>query len=188
MHTPDRALEAMVAPAPLTLGQVALLDLYKLPILDGKIDNLNATAFALWLLSMPLEQAVAEAHYPEKAIVWAEKIGVEEYNDRLVKACLAIERFFGMLPKAESSEDDEDAAALKDLKKNKARRERRPRRDRRVRLPRLRVDASPRSSGGSCHPGGAPLPLLAAGTWRAEECDARDGRDSGRDGLVVNGD
>lgn len=117
MHTPDRALEAMVAPAPLTLGQVALLDLYKLPILDGKIDNLNATAFALWLLSMPLEQAVAEAHYPEKAIVWAEKIGVEEYNDRLVKACRAIERFYGMLPKAESAEDDDDDADLKDLKK-----------------------------------------------------------------------
>ena len=31
-------------------------------------------------------------------------------------------------------------------------------------------------------------PLLAAGAWRAEERDARDGRDSGRDGLVVNGD
>ena len=117
MHTPDRALEAMVDPAPLTLGQVVLLELYKLPILDGKIDDLNATAFALWLLSMPLEQAVAEAHFPEKAIMWADRIGVEEYNDRLVKACLAIARFFGMLPKAESSEDDDDGADLKDLKK-----------------------------------------------------------------------
>ena len=114
MHTPDKALEALAAPAPLTLGQVALLDLYKLPILDGKIDDLNATAFALWLISMPLEQAVSEAHFPEKAIVWAEKIGVEEYNDRLVKACLALERFYGMLPKAESP-DDEDG--LKGLKK-----------------------------------------------------------------------
>ena len=115
MHTPDKALEALAAPAPLTLGQVALLDLYKLPILDGKIDDLNATAFALWLLSMPLEQAVAEAHFPERAIIWAEKVGVEEYNDRLVKALNAIARFHGMLPKAETPDDD--GGDIKDLKK-----------------------------------------------------------------------
>lgn len=117
MHTPDKALEALAAPDPLTLGQVALLDLYKLPILDGKIDDLNATAFALWLLSMPLEQAVAEAHFPERAIIWAEKIGVDEYNDRLVKALNAIARFHGMLPKAESGEDED---GLKGLKKKSA--------------------------------------------------------------------
>lgn len=117
MHTPDKALEALAAPAPLTLGQVALLDLYKLPILDGKIDDLNATAFALWLLSMPLEQAVAEAHFPEKAIIWAEKVGVEEYNDRLVAASNAIARFYGILPKAESGEDED---GLKGLKKKSA--------------------------------------------------------------------
>lgn len=117
MHTPDKALEALAAPAPLTLGQVALLDLYKLPILDGKIDDLNATAFALWLLSMPLEQAVAEAHFPDKAIIWAEKVGVEEYNDRLVKASNALARFYGILPKAEEP-DDEDG--LKGLKKKSA--------------------------------------------------------------------
>lgn len=117
MHTPDKALEALCAPAPLTLGHVALLDLYKLPILDGKIDDLNATAFALWLLSMPLERAVAEAHFPEKAIVWAGEIGVEEYNDRLVKALNAIARFHGMLPKAESGEDED---GMKGLKKKSA--------------------------------------------------------------------
>ena len=47
MHTPAKALEAMVAPAKLTLGQVALLDLYKCPILEGNIEDVNATAFAL---------------------------------------------------------------------------------------------------------------------------------------------
>ena len=118
MHTPAPALEALAAPAPLTLGQVALLDLYKLPILDGKIDDLNATAFALWLLSMPLEQAVAEAHFPEKAIIWAEKIGVDEYNDRLVKALNAIGSFHGMLPKAEYVDEEDDG--VKGLKKKSA--------------------------------------------------------------------
>jgi len=113
MHTPDKALEAMVAPGPLTLGQVALLDLYKLPILEGKIDDLSATVFAVWLLSMPLEQAVAEAHFPEKAFVWAEKVGAGEYNDRLVKALNAIATFHGMLPKSESGEDADDPKALK---------------------------------------------------------------------------
>lgn len=114
MHTPDKALEAMVAPAKLTLGQVALLDLYKCPILGGNIDDVNATAYALWLLDMPLEQAVAEAHFPERAIVWAGEIGVDGYNDRLVKALDAIARFYGMLPKAECDDD----GGVKDLKKN----------------------------------------------------------------------
>ena len=47
MHTPAKALEAMAAPAPLTMGQVALLDLYKCPLLDLNYDDVNATAFAL---------------------------------------------------------------------------------------------------------------------------------------------
>ena len=113
MHTPDNALKAMVEPAPLTLGQVALLDLYKLPILEGTIDDVNATAFALWLLDMPLEQAVAEAHFPEKAIVWAAEVGVDGYNERLVKALDGIRRFYGMLPKAETGDD----GGQEDLKK-----------------------------------------------------------------------
>ena len=117
MHTPDKALEALCAPAPLTLGQVALLDLYKLPILEGNIEDVNATAFALWLLDMPLEKAVVEAHFPEKAIVWAQEVGVDGYNKRLVKALNAIERFYGMLPKAESGEEEDE---LKGLKKKSA--------------------------------------------------------------------
>lgn len=126
MHTPAKALQAMAAPAPLTLGQVALLDLYKCPILDGDYSDLNATAFALWLLSMPLEQAVAEAHFPERAIVWADKEGTDAYNKRLVEALLAIGDFFEMLPKAEAADDDDDDdngdgdMKVKDLKKKYA--------------------------------------------------------------------
>lgn len=115
MHTPAKALEAMAAPAPLTMGQVALLDLYKCPILDLNYDDVNATAFALWLLDMPLEQAVVEAHFPDKAIIWAESVGVEGYKSRLVKALNAIGSFYGMLPKEESADDgdDEDVKGLK---------------------------------------------------------------------------
>lgn len=115
MHTPAPALEALVAPAPLSLGQVALLDLYKCPILDGKIDDLNATAFALWLLSMPLEDAVRAARFPDRAIAWVDDIGVDGYNARLVDALGAIKAFYHMLPKEESGDDDADS-----LKKNSA--------------------------------------------------------------------
>ena len=114
MHTPAAALEALASPAPLTLGQVALLDLYKCPILEGNIDDLNATAFALYLLSMPLEEAVHAAHLPERAIAWADGIGVDGYNARLVDALGAIRAFYHMLPKAESGEEEDD------LKKNSA--------------------------------------------------------------------
>ena len=120
MHTPAKALEAMAAPAPLTLGQVALLDLYKCPILELKYDNVSETAFALWLLDMPLEQAVVEAHYPDKAIAWAESVGVDGYQERLVKALKAIGAFYGMLPKKESEDDGEDGDGVKGLKKKSA--------------------------------------------------------------------
>ena len=112
MHTPAPALEALATPAPLTLGQVALLDLYQAPILDGKIGDFNATAFALWLLSMPLEDAVRAASFPERAIAWVDGIGVDGYNARLVDALGAIRAFYDMLPRAEIGEDS--------LKKNSA--------------------------------------------------------------------
>lgn len=119
MHTPAKALKALASPSPLTLGQVALLDLYKCPILDGDYQDLNATAFALWLLSMPLDQAVVEAHFPEKAILWADQLGTEAYNKRVVEVLLAIGDFFNMLPKAEAIDDD-DVKDVKDLKKKYA--------------------------------------------------------------------
>lgn len=119
MHTPAKALKAFASPSPLTLGQVALLDLYKCPILEGDYQDLNATAFALWLLSMPLDQAVVEAHFPDKAILWAEKIGTEAYNKRVVEVLLAIGDFFNMLPKAEALDDD-DVQDVKNLKKKYA--------------------------------------------------------------------
>lgn len=105
MHTPAKALAALAEPAPLTLGQVALLDLHKCPLLAGDFDDLNATLFALWLLDMPLERAVAEANYPEKAIVWGTEIGVDGYKTRLVAALNAIAAFRDMLPKVESGDD-----------------------------------------------------------------------------------
>ena len=119
MHTPAKALKALASPNPLTLGQVALLALYDCPILNGDYQDLNATAFALWLLSMPLEQAVVEAHYPDKAILWADKLGTEAFNKRVVEVLLAIGDFFNMLPKAEAVDDD-DVKDVKDLKKKSA--------------------------------------------------------------------
>lgn len=118
MHTPDKALAAMCAPARITLGQVALLDLYKCPILNGDFSDLNATAFALWLLSMPLEQAVSEAHHPERAIVWADGLGTDAYNELLVATLLGIGDFFEMLPKAECGDEEDDG--MNGLKKKSA--------------------------------------------------------------------
>ena len=105
MHTPAKALDAMAEPSPLSLGQIALLDLHKCPLLTGDFSDLNATLFALWLLDMPLERAVAEANYPETAIVWGTEIGVDGYKTRLVAALNAIAAFRDMLPKVESGDD-----------------------------------------------------------------------------------
>ena len=105
MKNPKDALDALVDPSPLTLGQIALLDLYKSPLLEGKIDDLNAVLFGLWLLSMPLEEAVAQAHFPEGAIVWGGSLTTEEYNRRLEDAMNGIAAFFHILPRPESGDD-----------------------------------------------------------------------------------
>lgn len=116
MKNPKEALEALADPAPLTLGQIALLDLYGSPLLHGDIGDLNKVTFSLWLLSMPLAQAVAEARFPDRAIVWAGGITPEEYDRRLVDVLAAIAAFFHILPRPESGEDD----AIGDLKKKRA--------------------------------------------------------------------
>ena len=113
MKNPKEALEALADPAPLTLGQIALLDLYKSPLLVGDIADLHKVVFSLWLLSMPIEQAIRAAHLPDDAIVWADGITPEEFDRRLVDALAAIAAFFHILPRPESGEDD-------DLKKKRA--------------------------------------------------------------------
>lgn len=116
MKNPKEALEALADPSPLTLGQIALLDLYGSPLLHGEIDDLSKVTFSLWLLSMPLAKAVAEARFPDHAILWADGITAEEYDRRLVDALAAIAAFFHILPRPESGEDD----AIGGLKKKRA--------------------------------------------------------------------
>ena len=116
MKNPKEALEALADPSPLTLGQIALLDLYGSPLLHGEIGDLSKVTFSLWLLSMPLAKAVAEARFPDHAILWADGITAEEYDRRLVDALAAIAAFFHILPRPESGEDD----AIGGLKKKRA--------------------------------------------------------------------
>ena len=116
MKNPKEALEALADPSPLTLGQIALLDLYGSPLLHGEIGALSKVTFSLWLLSMPLAKAVAEARFPDHAILWADGITAEEYARRLVDALAALAAFFHILPRPESGEDD----AVGGLKKKRA--------------------------------------------------------------------
>lgn len=116
MKNPKEALEALADPSPLTLGQIALLDLYGSPLLHGEIGDLSKVTFSLWLLSMPLAEAVNEARFPDHAILWADGITAEEYDRRLVDALAAIAAFFHILPRPESGEDD----AIGGLKKKRA--------------------------------------------------------------------
>lgn len=104
MKNPKEGLAALVDPAPITLGQIALLDLYGSPLLKGEIGDLNACIFSLWILSMPLDLAVQEAHFPDKAIVWAETLDTETYNRRLTAALDGIAAFFHILPRPENGD------------------------------------------------------------------------------------
>lgn len=106
---PKTALEALVEPKPLTLAQVAILEMMDAPILRGGVDSLAETAKALWVLSLPSREAASRwREAPEAGLAWLGGIGVDEYRRRLGDALDAIAAFWRLLPRPD--EDQKKAA------------------------------------------------------------------------------
>lgn len=99
---PADALDAIAAPAPLTLGRIAVLERAGCAILASETDNLSETLAALWLIEIPIEDAASlwPRRY-ELSAVWADKIKLSqrEYRRRLYSALGAIDAFRRMCPR-----------------------------------------------------------------------------------------
>lgn len=104
MDNPKAALDALLEPSPLTLGQIALLDRIESPLLHGDVASIAETARGLWLLSLPIAEACKRWRESEAAaILWLDGLKPAEYRRRLGAALDGIGAFYALLPKAEDS-------------------------------------------------------------------------------------
>lgn len=100
-RNPADGLDALVAPDPLTLGRVALLERADAPILRMDVDSLTDTLAALWLVRAPVEEAARE--WPrryELSAVWGDKLSPEDYRRELYSLLRALAAFRRLLPRA----------------------------------------------------------------------------------------
>ena len=106
MENPVESIDALIAPAPLTLGRIALLERINSPLLRGDVSDMAACAEGLWLLSLPVEEAAKR--WPEasvQGICWLDATPLQEYRKRLSEALDGITAFYRMLPPAEEGGD-----------------------------------------------------------------------------------
>ena len=111
METPQKALDALIDPDPLTLGQIALLERIKSPLLDGRSTAIADVAPSLWLLSLPIEEAVKRWKEADvQGILYVNRMTPKEYTDHLISAFNASGKFLEMLPRAEEKDKKKDMA------------------------------------------------------------------------------
>ncbi len=99
MSNPQKALDALTTPAPVTLGQVALLEKIQSPlVLPGKFNPIEAIP-GLYLLSLPAAEGVKHLKtLDEDAYAWADTLTPVEFGNRLAEALQALRDFYAMIP------------------------------------------------------------------------------------------
>lgn len=102
---PQCALDALLTPSPITLGQVALLEKIDSPLLkEGELLAADVIP-SLYLLRLPASEAVGKLeHLREEAFRWADALTPEAYRKLQAQALEGLRAFFGMLPG--STEED----------------------------------------------------------------------------------
>lgn len=108
---PEDGLDALVAPDPLTLGRVALLERADSAVLRGDIDSLTETLAALWLARAPIEEAASE--WPrryELSAVWGDKLSPAAYRRELHQLLQALSAFKRILPRATEDQKKTDGS------------------------------------------------------------------------------
>jgi len=99
-ENPKAALDALTTPSALTLGKIALLCRLEAPILAGRIDDLNETLAALYVIETPLERSVSEfARIRDVALVRYDSLTPDEYRAKVGVALDAVAAFWEMMPR-----------------------------------------------------------------------------------------
>ena len=105
MENPVESIDALIDPSPLTLGQIALLERIDSPLLRGDVGSMSRCAEAMWLLSLPREEAARRwKEAPVQGILWPDAPTLQEYRKRLAEVLDGITAFYRMLPAQEGGE------------------------------------------------------------------------------------
>ena len=104
LGNPQAALDALADPAPLTLGQVALLEKIRSPLLTGAADAADVIP-GLFLLSLPSAQGAKHLKTLEHdAFAWADTLTPADFRERWRAALEALAAFYALLPGPEGGE------------------------------------------------------------------------------------
>lgn len=96
---PQKVLDAIADPAPLTLGQVALLEKIKSPLLSATNPAAADVIPGLFLLSIPSAQGAKHLDtLTEDAFAWADTLSPGDFSKRWVAALKALRDFYALLP------------------------------------------------------------------------------------------
>jgi hypothetical protein len=102
MNEPKAAIEAVLSPAPLTIGKFALLVKHKCPILDGNLEDIESNILALYIFSRPIGEVIDVAENLSRlSLEWAESLSPLDYRKKISELLDALAAFYEMLPRPE---------------------------------------------------------------------------------------
>ena len=109
---PEKAVNAITNPAPLTLAQIAIFEKINAPILYADISSLRDNLIAVWIYKTPIREVAKNIERREElALVMSENMSGDEYGFSLAELVQAMTAFYEMMPRAEAGgEADEDDA------------------------------------------------------------------------------
>lgn len=109
---PEKAVDAITNPAPLTLAQIAIFEKINAPILYADISSLRDNLIAVWIYKTPIREVAKNIERREElALVMSENMSGDEYGYALAELVQAMTAFYEMMPRSEASgEADEDDA------------------------------------------------------------------------------
>ena len=111
---PERIVEAILDPAPLTLAHVVMLERISSPLLYGDAGNTEKNLQSMFLLELPVKEALAKIKggtVEDDAIVWAGNFSADEYRRRLEKWLGSVEAFWAMLPRPDEESKKAESSA-----------------------------------------------------------------------------
>lgn len=110
---PEKAIQAIADPAPLTLAQIALFEKIDAPILHADISCLRDNLIAVWIYKTPLHEVARNFERREElALLMSEGMTGEEYGNVLTELIRACTAFYEMMPRRETGEDEGDAEKI----------------------------------------------------------------------------
>lgn len=109
---PEKAVEAIINPAPLTLSQLAMFEKIDAPIMRADATSLHDNLIAVWIYKTPIREVVRNFDKREEcALAMSEKMTGDEYGIALAELMKAITAFYEMIPRQECSDEDGEGDA-----------------------------------------------------------------------------